>query len=423
MQNPFDEFDEPAPSTARPAAAPEASNPFDEFDEHPAPTLGDYGKALGAGVAGITEALGFGVRKLGAEGIGGELEEAGQTVRQALTTGIDPRRIKEGVTMPAPFDGMSEGGKAALQAPLITDDGELGPTPLSTIALSATESLPGTVAMAVPGLGLTRGLQALKAGEAVTAALGGGKVAQKIGGAVAPGLGFGASEGIFSGAQNAAGIGAQAREASDEQLAQAPGFQAALAATDPSLPLAERMALAREENARAAENEVFGRTALTTGAISAVTGGGAFGQLVAPSGGIVKRTLTGAAHEALQEAPQSGTEAYYENRATGEYLDPTRRPGEGVLNATALGAATGGLLGAATGAVSPAPAAATSQGRGTPPPAPPSQGRGGSEEETVQGEGEVGLGDLDPAQQRHMRDILGGGLPGQAGPPPNPQYC
>lgn len=178
--------------------------------------------------------------------------------------------------------------------------------------------------MAVPGLGLARGLQALKAGEAVTAALGGGKIAQKVGGAVAPGLGFGASEGIFSGAQNAAGIGHQIREAPDEQLGKVPFFQEALARTDASLPLAERMALAREETARSAENEVFGHTAVTTGGISAVTGGGAFGQLLAPSGNIVKRVLKGGVKEALQEAPQSGTEKVYENLATREHLDPTR---------------------------------------------------------------------------------------------------
>ncbi|MGH8562699.1 MAG: PLxRFG domain-containing protein [Gammaproteobacteria bacterium] len=403
-------------------------------------TASDFGKAVAAGAAGIVETAGFGLRKLGAEQVGGAIEDTGREAAEWWR------------------GRMSEGGKAAAAAPLVTDDLSLGPTPFSTIGLSAAESLPGTVAMAVPGLGLARGLQALKAGEAVTKVLGGGRIAQKIGGAVAPGLGFGTAEGVFSGAQNAAQIGHQIREAPDEQLAKAPFFQEALARTDAGLPLAERMALAREETARSAENEVFGRTALTTGGISAVTGGGAFSQLLNPSGGVVKRTLTGAGREALQEAPQSGTEKLHENLATREHLDATRRPGEGVVNATALGAASGGLLGAATGAVSPgaapplppppAPGAGAAPPLGTgpnagptpgaPPPNPPPDlsnplpappplsgageegsglGRGGQE-------GDVGLGDLDPAQQRHIRDILGEGLPAPAGragsPPPNP---
>ncbi|MGQ0592387.1 MAG: hypothetical protein ACT4QB_06970, partial [Gammaproteobacteria bacterium] len=47
------------------------------------------------------------------------------------------------------------------------------------------------------------------------------------------------------------------------------------------------------------------------------------------------------------------------------------------------------------------------------PPAPPSQGG-------EQAGGEVGLGDLDQAQRRHLRDILGEGLPAPGLPPPAP---
>jgi N12 class adenine-specific DNA methylase len=307
------------------------------------PTWGDYGQALKAGAVGIGEAVGWGLEKLGAEETGGGLRQASHKLAQDIRGEMTPA------------------GQFASEAPLITEEGGLGPTPLSTIGLSATESAPGSVFMAVPGAGMASGLQkvvqATRLGGRIAKALGGGLRARKVGRAVQrtlpAGVGFGTSEGVFSGAQNASQTGYQLREMPFDQLAQYPPFQEALATIDPALPPEQRHTLAREQLARAAENDIFLRTAPTTGAIGAVTGGGAFGQFFHPEGTLLKRVVKAGTHETIQEVPQSGTEQYYQNLAVRDYADPTQSPTQGVVNAAVLGGASGTLLGAATGAVVP----------------------------------------------------------------------
>ena len=96
----------------------------------------------------------------------------------------------------------------------------------------------------------------------------------------------------------------------------------------------------------------FGRTALSTGAIGAVTGGGALGQAyqkatTGAADGIVGSFFKGGGQEFIQEYPQSGGEKYIENLATKKYLNPDLDTMSGV----SASAASGGAVGAFTGGI------------------------------------------------------------------------
>ena len=95
-------------------------------------------------------------------------------------------------------------------------------------------------------------------------------------------------------------------------LDKSPYYQAQLAQTDTSLPLEARQKAARQAVSDAVENEVTNRTTLLTGAIGALTGGGALGEIARSRArkSILQRLLYGPGREALQEGLQSPEEQF-----------------------------------------------------------------------------------------------------------------
>lgn len=319
-------------------------NPFlkrfrSDYNQEPAepvnqtPTLGDYARQVGAGVLDVGQALGYGIEKLGVPSVGRPIRESSRNVAQYLTQGLP-----EGATFTpdAPefvkplFQGQTPAAKKA------QDVHSLGDISLSTIGLTAARSLPGMAAIAGPGIAVARGLAAAGVPQFV-----------------ASGVGLGGAEGVFSGAINASDEGLSVREAPIEVLAKHPAFQARYAATDPNLPEPERQAIAREQIAGDVESQVFNRTALTTGAIGAATGGGGLGELVnkTRSTGIFTTALKAAGQEALQEAPQSALERYHQNVARQDFIDPDQELSEGVGTEAVVGGLAGGLTGGLFGGV------------------------------------------------------------------------
>lgn len=279
------------------------------------PTAGDYVKTLASGVNNIITTAGQGLKYVGANKVGTAIRDYGQN-NEAYWN-----------------DDRTEGGKRAAEGKLLNDDWTLAdnPHPFHTAALGAAQSLPGMAAMAVPGAGIAAGIgKGIKAAGAAGKLAGGlevlgiagakaGKIADKAADWLPGAIGMGASEGAYSGLANAAQFAQENRGISQS-------------ASD------------------AAENEIANRTALATGGIGMLTGGGVLGQMTRKMrAGVVKEALGGMGKEALQEGLQSPEEQVIQNIAKRDHVDPMQDIYEGVANATALGAASGGMLGAAGG--------------------------------------------------------------------------
>lgn len=292
-----------------------------ESPEEQAGALRSYGLIpLLKGVTDVGGAVGYGLE---ASGIAPEF---GKDVQQsALET---EQRLTERQSLQAQEDAKQR---------LINPDGSLGDYNFGTFVQQAGRSLPGMFVMGVPGGILAKG--------ATTAAkaLGAGAKSKFIGSSV----GYGASEGVFSGASNAAQEQQTIRNTPFDKLVDNPAFvEAYHNETDPEADQNTRLEQARDIMARRAGDEVFGRTAATTGAIGAVTGGGLLGQMrTGATGGRLMRATKGIAKEAGQEAPQSGFEQYHQNVAEQKYLDPNTDPYKDVLNATVEGGLVGGAMG------------------------------------------------------------------------------
>ncbi|MBF0290540.1 MAG: hypothetical protein HQK86_00130 [Nitrospinae bacterium] len=204
---------------------------LDDLDEK-SPAVTDYFKAVASGVgSGVVQPIGWLARKVGAENIGGGAERVGDQTSEYWRS------------------AMSNEGQRALRHKIVDYDeqGNIRFDPkLSTIALSAAESLPSMLATAIPGAAVT------KVGAAM-------KIAPALAGAV----GFGAMEGIQAGAQNASDTGMNIRKMTPADLSKSPVYQELRTSG-----LTHEQA--REETARRAENEVFARTAPST----ALLGGG-----------------------------------------------------------------------------------------------------------------------------------------------------
>jgi len=302
--------------------------PFSKFaqtvgvaDPNEAGALRSYGLIpILKGVSDVGGAVGYGLE---ASGIAPEF---GKDVQQsALET---EQRLTERQSLQAQEDAKQR---------LINPDGSLGDFNFGTFAQQAGRSLPGMFVMGVPGGILAKG--------ATTAAkaLGAGTAADTIG----SGIGFGAAEGVFSGATNAAQEQQTIRNTPFDKLVDSPAFlEAYHNETDLTADQNTRLEQARDIIARKAGDEVFGNTALTTGAIGALTGGGLFGQLrQGTTGGTLARAAKGFAKEAGQETPQSATEQYYQNVAEQKYLDPNIDPYRDVLTSAVEGGLVGGALG------------------------------------------------------------------------------
>jgi hypothetical protein len=302
--------------------------PFNKFarevgvaDPNEAGALRSYGLIpILKGVSDVGGAVGYGLEATGiAPEFGKEIQQSAQDTEQRLT---------ERQSLQAQEDAKQR---------LFNPDGSLGDFNFGTFAQQAGRSLPGMFVMGVPGGILAKG--------ATTAAkaLGAGAAADTIG----SGLGFGAAEGVFSGATNAAQEQQTIRNTPFDKLVDNPAFiEAYHTETDPTLDQNTRLEQARDIMARKAGDEVFGKTAVSTGAIGALTGGGLFGQLrQGTSGGILARAAKGFTKEAGQEVLQSAGEQYIQNVAEQKYLDPNIDPYKDVLTSGVEGGLVGGALG------------------------------------------------------------------------------
>lgn len=334
----------------------------DEGDLDSSPTLSDFGNIVTRGLAGVTGAVGQGVEFVGeATGIdtlarSGRKTREDAAERQRILTGFltpDAQKASKNqvvVERPGSSAPTMELGKGRAWF----DTLEFGETPISSALLQSAESLPGMGATMAVGGPMAAGLKKI-GGEALK------KVAAKEGAVgaaakVAPtAIGYGAAEGGFAGLQNASQLRGEIEKIPVERLRGVPAFDAEVAATDSSLPIQNRELLARNEMARKAAVEVATRTALSTGLIGVATGGGALGAIhrgiSAPvKDGIIKSSIKGAGTEALQEAPQSGAEAYISNLAAQKYIDPSIDPMKGVVGQAVSGGVIGGLTGGVLGA-------------------------------------------------------------------------
>ena len=297
----------------------------------------DYLKGFAVGANELLGGAGWVAEKVGADNVGkklGEMRDVGVKYWK---------------------DSMTPAGQQAMEDNVVEDDLSLGKNWGRALGMNITKSLPAMIATAPVGGVLSKGIQtgakALGSGGATSALLAGTAapvgVTSNIIARVPIAIGFGAAEGLGAGVQNAAAFKKQIIGMPEKELEKSPRYQ--------SLKAEHGAMKARKLLADEASTELFQNTALSTGAIGALTGGGALGQAyqkitTGTSSGLVKETAKGIFGEAIQEAPQSGAEQFLSNLATKDYLDPTQDLSKGVASAAATGAlvggATGGLFGA-----------------------------------------------------------------------------
>ena len=311
----------------------------------PKPEALDYAKGFASGANKLVSGVGYLAEAAGAN-------ETGKAIREFGDRGAAYWN-----------EQMSPGGKKAAESQVFVDDPEsitglrLGDDAGKALLMGAAQSLPSMFAAALPGVAITKGIQAL---ASLGLAGGAGATIPLLAGTAAPvgigsqviarvpsAVGFGAAEGVVSGGMNAAGLKSSIEGMSDKELLKSPVYQA--------LRAQHGEEKARTMLADQAASDLFGKTAVSTGAIGALTGGGALGSAYqkATSGaadGILMTGLKGAGQEAIQETPQSGGEKYIENITRKEYLDPSVDPMSGVIaeaaSGGAIGAFTGGIVGA-----------------------------------------------------------------------------
>jgi hypothetical protein len=303
----------------------------------------DYVRAMAGGVNSIVSGAGFLAEATGLKTWGKDLRALGDKGAAYWN------------------DTMTAGGQvAAGEMPFEDDEDSLIGVRLTdnwkqSLGMATAGSVPTMLAAALPGALITKGLQSLASlgitGTSATQALlagtaapitAGGQVISRIPSAV----GFGAAEGLVAGSMNAAGFKSAIEAMPEEELDKSPVYLA--------LKLEHGPEIGRQLLADQASIDLFGKTAAATGAIGAITGGGALGAAYqratdVAKGGIFKEVLGGAAREAGQEFPQSGSEALLQNIATRDYLDPTQDITEGVLAEALTGAAAGAAMGAGVG--------------------------------------------------------------------------
>lgn len=276
-----------------------------------------------------------------AQGIGYLLEKGGVDYgRRMREAGAETERQI--------MESMTPGGRRAAETPMFEGEGleDLALTDKwgQSLTMGAARSLPQMAQMVLPGAAIAKGVSAIPGMARLAGAPGALGAAARY----APGaLGFGAAEGLQAGALNAAQTqgGTEARDLKD-LVAHSPRFRALLAEMDPE---AARRSIAAEE-----ASQVFRRTALWTGGVGALTGGGALGALVRPGTGTGVRAAAkaigkGAATEAIQETPQSGGERYIQNVAEREFADERVDPWKQVVSEALTGGAIGGVTGGAVG--------------------------------------------------------------------------
>lgn len=255
-------------------------------------------------------------------------------------------------------NSLSDYMRSAAQNKLITGDFEsgygIGDTPIATIYASAMQSMPGMLVMGGAGGTVASILEGV-APRAATILMNMGlteKVAERVVQFGINGVAFGGAEGIYSGLANAAQSGEEVLKLKPAQLESSAYFQEQMKKQDASLPFDERFKKAREEVAKAVEQQVLVRTAISTGAIGVLTGGGIMGQLNETARGTLRQEiLKGLWKESPQEFLQSGPEQIIQNAAKKNFVNPEQDLMEDVVNQAVTGAAAGGLTGIAGGGI------------------------------------------------------------------------
>lgn len=297
----------------------------------------DYLKGFAVGANELLGGAGWVAEKVGADNVGkklGEMRDVGVKYWK---------------------DSMTPAGQQAMEDNVVEDDLSLGKNWGRALGMNITKSLPAMIATAPVGGILSKGIQTgakvLGTGGATSALLAGTAapvgVSSNVIARVPTAIGFGTAEGLGAGVQNAAAFKKQIIGMPEKELDKSPKY---LALKEEHGAMKARKLLADE-----ASTELFKNTALSTGAIGALTGGGALGQAyqkitTGTSNGLVKETAKGIFGETVQEAPQSGAEQYLSNLATKDYLDPKQDVTKGVASAAATGALVGGVTGGLFGA-------------------------------------------------------------------------
>ena len=311
----------------------------------PNPEALDYAKGFAAGANKLVSGVGYLAEAAGAK-------ETGKAIREFGDRGAAYWNSK-----------LSPGGKKAAESQVFVDDPEsitglrLGDDAVKALLMGASQSLPSMFAAALPGVAITKGIQAL---ASLGLAGGSGATIPLLAGTAAPvgtaanviarvpsAFGFGMAEGLVSAGMNAADFKSSIEGMSDKELSKSPVYLA--------LKAEHGEGRAKQLIADQAASDIFGRTALSTGTIGAITGGGALGQAyqkatTGAADGIVKSFLKGAGQEAIQETPQSAGEKYIENLATKDYINPDVDTSSGVLSSAASGGAVGAFTGGIFGA-------------------------------------------------------------------------
>lgn len=264
---------------------------------------GDIGREVGIGLNQLARAGGLGLRKLGAERLGGAIETAAQERTQELQSQLTPEQ------------------QAADQRSLF-DDGFSGRKLVGTLAQSAPSMVAG---LGVGGL-VTRGL--LAAGVRT---------------GVAGIAGAGAGEGAVAGAVNASDLYDRVKALPTETLSRNQDYQSYRAEAPQDADADE---YAREKLATNLALKAGGATALTTAVLGAPAGVGFARILQGEAGKTAVRTV---AKQALLESLQEGPQSAAETIISGELLatiDPELRatPRE-ILESGIEGAIAGAALG------------------------------------------------------------------------------
>lgn len=326
----------PQPWDAWPTAYAKPPETPDDDSIHP---VSDTARALASGAAGIGTTIGQGLKWAGDKAGFDALSSVGAGIRDVSDAADQSWRAS-----------MSPAAQRALNNPLLTEDLQIGDTPLASIYFQTMQMVPSMAAMGGAGGMALKGLNAVGAATRVgstMAKLGYGQdVIDKVVPRIVGGAAFGTSQGLYMGLQ----AGAQAEEAVNradpDTLAESPAYQHAYSMTDGALPASRRAELAKEIVAKQMGDQIFQRTAALTGAFSALTGGGVLGRLAHPAeAGLGRRLLTGAGIEAATLTPQMAGMQYIQNQGQRDYLNPNAPMDVGMPNAIASGLATGALFG------------------------------------------------------------------------------
>lgn len=329
-------------------------------------TFSDYAKSIMGGFAGLgniaTKGVGWLARQVGSEDLGREIETLG-------TRAVDYWH-----------DSLSDAAKEELAKSFIVrnEHGEFewGDAGIQTALLMGAESIPGTLAGAGLGAGLTKVLQvfanpfgrhALWQASKNLAIPGwaesvGPQVAKRAVDAskklrlvdAALGIaGFGAGEGMVSAPYAAVSVYDEVMRLPQDVLQRNTRYQQVYNTTD-GMDEAARHQYAAETVAREAATEAGFQSGLTTALLGAPMGA-FFGRVIGKTGRMgstrLRAALTGFAGESGQEAAQSAAESAISGRAVNE------RGGEVDILARAIndavgGAIAGGMLGGVVGGAS-----------------------------------------------------------------------